>query len=327
MTTTEPQPYVTDEVRTPDYTLLLGDSCERMAEVETDSVGFSCQSPPFASLFVYSPSDRDLGNSASKDEFIEHYRFIVDELLRVTKPGRLAAVHVQQLATQKWRDGQIGMVDFRGDVIRAYMDAGWIMHGEVTVWKNPQAAATRTKATSLMFVTLERDASQVRPTFADYVLLFRKPGENAEPVKPECSREDWIEWASAIWTTPNAPADGLPELPEDSTSIVPLVPCWFDIRETKVLNAAVAREQQDERHIAPLQLDLIERCIRLWSNRGDLVLSPFGGIGSEPYVAVKFGRRAWSCELKESYWRTSVRNVERAIAERSAGTLFESSAS
>jgi hypothetical protein len=323
MTITDPQPYVTDEVDGDGYRLCLGDSCERLAEVETDSVGLSIHSPPFASLFVYSPSDRDLGNSASQDEFIEHYRFIIDELLRVTKPGRLAAVHVQQLATQKWRDGQIGMVDFRGDVIRAYMAAGWIMHGEVTVWKNPQAAATRTKATSLMFVTLERDSAQVRPTFADYVLLFRKPGENVEAIKPECSREDWIEWASAIWTTPNAPTDGLPELPEDSASIVGLTPCWFDIRETKVLNAAVAREQQDERHIAPLQLDLIERCIRLWSNRGDLVLSPFGGIGSEPYMAVKLGRRAWACELKPSYWRTSIRNLRAAEAEAKAGTLFE----
>lgn len=323
MTIIDPQPYVTDEVDGPGYRLLLGDSCERMAELEDDSVGLSIHSPPFASLFVYSPSDRDLGNSASQDEFIDHYSFIIDELLRVTQPGRLAAVHVQQLATQKWRDGQIGMVDFRGSVIAAYLAAGWIFHGEVTVWKNPQAAATRTKSTSLMFVTLERDAAAVRPTFADYVLLFRKPGDNAVPIKPECTRDDWIEWACAIWPTDAEPLDGLPELPEDSAAIAPLTPCWFDIRETRVLNAAVARENRDERHVAPLQLDLIERVVRLWSNPDDLVVSPFGGIGSEPYVAVSLRRRAWSCELKPSYFVTSVKNVREAAATRDAGTLFE----
>lgn len=294
--TNEAQPYVTDTATGDNWTAMLGDSCERLAEVPDNSVDLSIYSPPFASLFTYSPSDRDLGNCRDKDEFQQHYRFIVDELLRVIKPGRLCVVHCQQLATQKGRDGAIGLYDFRGDLIRNHVEAGWIFHGEVTIDKDPQAQAIRTKATSLMFVTLNKDSSMSRPAMADYLLMFRKPGDNETAIKPECDNETWIEWAR---------------------------PVWFGIRETNTLNTAVAREDADERHICPLQLDLIERVIRLWSNRGETVLTPFLGIGSEVYSAVKLGRRGIGCELKPSYWRTAVGNLTDLEETMNLPTLFD----
>lgn len=305
--------YVTDEARGKSWTMKLGDSCERLREIDSDSVGLSIYSPPFSSLYTYSPSDRDLGNSRSHEEFHEHYRFIVDELLRVMMPGRLVAVHCAQVPTQKWRDGAIGLVDFRGELIRAHTEAGFIFHGEICIWKNPQAQATRTKATSLMFVSLERDGVAVRPALADYLLIFRKPGDNPEPVNAECTRNEWIEWASPIWIGEEHPdrCEG------------PFSSCWFDIRETKTLNAAAAREERDERHICPLQLDLIERAIRLWTNPGDLVLSPFAGIGSELYEAIRLGRRGIGIELKPSYWQTACRNLEIAESEANRPTLFD----
>jgi DNA modification methylase len=294
--TNEAQPYVTDTATGDNWTAMLGDSCERLAEVPDNSVDLSIYSPPFASLFTYSPSDRDLGNCRDKDEFQQHYRFIVEELLRVIKPGRLCVVHCQQLATQKGRDGAIGLYDFRGDLIRNHVEAGWIFHGEVTIDKDPQAQAIRTKATSLMFVTLNKDSSMSRPAMADYLLMFRKPGDNETAIKPECDNETWIEWAR---------------------------PVWFGIRETNTLNTAVAREDADERHICPLQLDLIERVIRLWSNRGETVLTPFLGIGSEVYSAVKLGRRGIGCELKPSYWRTAVGNLTDLEETMNLPTLFD----
>lgn len=293
---TDTQPYVTDDAEGEHWRLMLGDSCERLAEIPDNSIGLSVYSPPFASLFTYSPSDRDLGNSTSRDEFVEHYRFIVRELLRVLKPGRLCAVHVQQITTQKWRDGAIGLTDFRGDVIRAHVDEGFVFHGEVTVDKDPQAQAIRTKATSLMFVTLHRDSAMSRPALADYVLMFRKPGDNLEPIEPDCDNDTWIEWAR---------------------------PVWYSIRESDTLNASVARENEDERHICPLQLPLIERCVRLWSNRGDEVLSPFAGIGSEGYVAVQWGRRFVGIELKPSYWATAVDNLRKAERLATTPKLFD----
>lgn len=313
----DPQPYVTDDAEGEGWRMILGDSCERLAELADDSVDLCVYSPPFASLYTYSPSDRDLGNSTSMDEFAQHYRFILDEVLRVMKPGRIIAVHVQQVATQKWRDGVIGLQDFRGDVIRAHQEAGYTFYGEVTVWKNPQSQQIVKKVAALSFTNLEKDSSRSRPALADYLLIFRKPGDSEVPVLPECSRDDWIQWASPIWTTDEDPLDSLDAGPMHS--------CWFDIKETNTLNTAVAREAADERHICPLQLDLIERVVRLWSNRGELVLSPFGGIGSEGYVSIQQGRRFVGCELKPSYWHTAVTNLRTAENKVREGTLFGSS--
>jgi len=281
------QPYITDDASGNGWDLMLGDSCERLAELPDNSVDLSVYSPPFASLYTYSPSDRDLGNSGNTAEFIEHYRFIIAEKLRVTKPGRNSAVHVQQVAILKSRDGYVGMQDFRGAVIQAHIDAGWIYYGEVTVNKNPQLQAVRTKAQGLMFVQLRRDSALSRPAMADYVLIFRKPGENETPIIPDISNETWIEWA---------------------------YPVWNGIREMDTLNPGSGAEDADDRHICPLQLNLIERCVRLWSNPGEVVLSPFAGIGSEGYVALQHGRRFVGCELKPSYWETACSNLREAEA-------------
>lgn len=286
--------YIEDEAAGENWRLLLGDSCERLAEFPDESVDLSIHSPPFDSLYTYSPTPRDLGNSATRQEFLQHYGFIIEHLLRVTKPGRNAAVHVAQLTTTKAVHGEIGLSDFRGDVIRAYQAAGWVYYGEVTVNKNPQAQAIRTKALPLMFVTKNKDSSRSRPALADYLLIFKKPGP-AVPVLTDVTNEEWIEWAQ---------------------------PIWWNIRESNTLNARAAREEADERHICPLQLDFIERVVRLYSNKREVILSPFAGIGSEVYVAAKLGRRGVGIELKPAYWRTAVNNLRQLETEISEPTLF-----
>lgn len=313
------QEYQTDDAYGQNFHLMLGDSCERLAEIPDESVDLSVCSPPFDSLFTYSPSMRDLGNSSSRGQFLDHYRFIVDHQLRVTKPGRLACIHVQQLTTTKSTHGHVGMSDFRGDVIRLFQEVGWIFHGEATIWKDPQAQSIRTKAFSLAFQTKNRDSAHCRPALADYLLLFRKPGENAVKIPHqadtgEVTNDDWIEWAGPIWFD-HGEGDGVGG---DHLS-----PVWTTIKESVTLNARMGRESADERHIAPLQLEFIRRCVLLYSNPGELVLSPFGGIGSEPYVAVKHGRRAVSCELKPSYWRSAVKTLEGLEADMSVPSLMD----
>lgn len=280
--------YRVDDETGDGWHLMLGDTCERILELDEGSVDLSVFSPPFASLFTYSPSVRDLGNCNTRDQFIEHFGYVVRGLLRATAPGRLACVHAQQLTTTLATDGVISLTDFRGDLIRAFQSDGWIFHGEVTIDKDPQAQAIRTKAQALMFQTLRRDSLWSRPALADYLLIFRAPGKSAVKVDTDIDNETWIEWAR---------------------------PVWYDIRETDTLNTAVAREAADERHICPLQLPLIERCVRLWSNPGEHVFSPFAGIGSEGVVAVEWGRRFTGIELKQSYWRTAVQNVTRAATQ------------
>lgn len=277
--------YVTKTIAEPDYTLMLGDCVERIREVEDNSIDFSVFSPPFASLYTYSDSERDMGNSADFDEFFTHYGFLVDELLRVVKPGRNIAVHCQQLSTTLASHGVIGLRDFRGELIREHVERGWVYHGEICIDKDPQAQAIRTHAKSLLFVQLRKDSSWMRPAMADYILVFRKPGDNPEPVHPDISNDDWIEWAR---------------------------PIWYGIRESDTLNVRVARSDKDERHIAPLQLETIERCIRLWSNKGDTILSPFMGIGSEGHVALQQERKFVGIELKQEYFEVAVKNLRSA---------------
>ena len=278
-----------------DWTLINGDCVEQMATLPADSIDLSVYSPPFISLYTYTASAHDIGNCATEAEFFEHFGFAIREVLRITKPGRLTCVHVAQVPAMLERDGVIGMKDFRGHTIDAYEAAGWIYHGEVCIDKDPQAQAIRTKSKSLLFVQLRKDSSWLRPALADYILVFRKPGDNAEPIQPDLTNEEWIEWAR---------------------------PIWYGIRESDVLQVADARTQEDERHICPLQLGTIERCIRLWSNKGDLVLSPFAGIGSEGYEAVRLGRRYIGIELKPSYARVAVRNLQAAAINRTQGTLL-----
>lgn len=276
------------------WRMMLGDNVERLAELADESVDLSVFSPPFQSLFTYSPSERDIGNSRSEAEFWQHFGYVMDHLLRVTKPGRNVACHVQQLPTTVAHDGFTGMRDFRGSTIAAFIEHGFQFHGEVTIDKDPQAQAIRTKSKGLLFVQKERDRSWLRPAFADYILFFRKSGENVVPIREDqVSNDDWISWAR---------------------------PIWYGIRESETLNAAEARDDRDERHIAALQLETIRRCIRLWSNPGETILDPFMGIGSTGYVAVENGRQVIGCELKRSYFDAACRNIARANARI---TLFD----
>lgn len=289
--------YMTDEAAGENWRILLGDSCERLGELPDESADLTVHSPPFDSLFTYSPSVRDLGNSATREEFLGHYGFIIRELYRLTKPGRIACVHVMDMSTTKSFHGAVGLTDFSGQVIQAYQQEGWIYTGRITIRKNPQMAAQRTKAQGLAFAQLRRDRSMTRPVHPDYVLLFRKPGQNAVPINSdEVDNETWIKWAEAIWD---------------------------DINEMNTLNVAVARESADERHICPLALDLIDRCVRLWSNKGETVLDPFGGVGSTGVIAIGNGRRAVLIELKKSYWATAVKNMQEKEREMAVPTLFD----
>lgn len=287
--------YEKKETEGSNWKIMLGDSAERLKEIEGESVSLSIFSPPFQNLYTYSATERDLGNCATPEEFWEHFSFITPELLRVTKPGRHACVHVAQVPSQKAKDGVIGLFDFRGDTIRHFIANGWIYHGEVCIDKNPQAQAVRTKSKGLLFVQVHKDSTWSRPALADYILIFRKPGENAVPVVPDISNDDWIQWAH---------------------------PVWYGIRESDTLQVTEAREADDEKHLAPLQLGTIQRCVRLWSNPGELILSPFAGIGSEGYEAVKLGRRFIGCELKPSYFNVAVKNLQQAEREAMSGSLL-----
>ncbi len=291
------------------WTMLLGDCVERSVELEDESVGLSVFSPPFPGMYVYSDHPADMGNSRSIEELIEHYGFLVPELLRVTKPGRSCCVHLTQMPTVKYLDGYSGMRDFRGEVIRTMQDGGWIYYGEVTIDKDPQVKAIRTKDQGLLFKSLANDSARMHMALADYLLQFRKPGDNLEPIRAGVSErygnadgwitaDEWIEWAAPVWYRASSDYPG-------------------GIRETDVLNVAVARENGDERHIAPLQLGVIERAVKLWSNPGDRVFSPFAGIGSEGYVALRQGRRFAGVELKPSYFETACRNLTAAEGQLS----------
>jgi len=279
------------------YTAFHGDCVEVVAQLPTASIGFSIYSPPFGDLFVYSDSERDMGNSSSDGEFFAHYDFLVGEIARVTKPGRLTAVHCSDLPFRKWKDGKLGIKDFSGDIIRVHEKHGFTLHSRVTIWKCPVVEMTRTKALGLLYKQLQKDSSKSRTGMPDYLLVFRAPGENAEPIghRPdEFSVEQWQQWAS---------------------------PVWMDISQTNTLNVRMAKESRDEKHLCPLQLDLIERSIVLWSNPGDIVLSPFMGIGSEGYVATKLKRKFVGVELKESYWRQACKNLDGVEAQ--SATLFD----
>jgi len=284
------------------WTAMLGDAAKRMGELDDNSIDLSIYSPPFADLYTYTSSPRDLGNSRNWDEFFEHYAYIIQEVLRVTKEGRVTCVHTSDIPALKQSDGYIGIKDFPGRVIEAYEREGWIFHGRIVISKNPQAQAIRTHSKGLLFVQLEKDSVWSRPALLDQVLVFRKPGDNRVPITPvengDMDRDTWIEWACGIWT---------------------------DINETKVLQHGHnhGRAGDDEKHICPLQLETIERCVKLYSNPGEIVLSPFGGIGSEGYVAVKHGRRAIMIELKESYFEEMLKNMRAAEAQGGAQTMWE----
>lgn len=286
------------------YSAFNADCVEVVATLPTESIGFSIYSPPFSHLFIYSDSERDMGNVKNDDEFFQQYGFLLKELYRLTKPGRLTAVHCSDLPRTKTTHGEVGIYDMPGDIIRAHRQAGWTYHSRVTIWKDPVVEMQRTKALGLLYKQLQKDSTRSRQGMPDYVLVFRKtPSDEkaADPVGQDARQfpvSQWQKWAD---------------------------PVWFDIRQTDVLNVQAAREDKDEKHLCPLQLDLIERAIRLWSNTGDVVLSPFMGIGSEGYVSLKCGRRFVGVELKAAYYRQALRNLKRKEDETFNGSdLFDS---
>ncbi len=294
------------------WRLLLGDCIERTAEISDETVGLTVFSPPFPGMYVYTDSIMDMGNARTLEDMLEHYAFLVPELFRVTLPGRSCCVHLCQTVRVKYLDGVSGLRDFRGSLIRTMEAGGWIYYGEVAIDKDPQVKAIRTKDQGLLFKTLATDSARMHMALADYLIQFRKPGENPAPIRAGISEryankdgwittDEWIEWAAPVWYRASEHYPG-------------------GIRETDVLNVAVARDNADERHIAPLQLGVIERAVKLWSNPGDLVFSPFAGIGSEGHVALKHGRRFVGIELKPSYFATARRNLTDVVSQMSLFT-------
>lgn len=308
-----------DQLITDQYAIYQGDSCEILRAIPGDSIGFGIHSPPFEGLYRFSNYDRDVSNNDGPS-FWAHYQFIIGELLRVTKPGRLHSVHVMQLPMSKIRHGNIGMRDFRGEVVRAYEDAGWIFHSEVCIWKDPVVAQQRTKSIRLLHKQIVKDSSISGQGLADYICTFRKPGENDEPISGGFDRYvgDDVGPDPAKYTTA---MDGRNwysiEVWQRYAS-----PVWMDIRQTRTLQYRGGRDEKDEVHISPLQLDVIERCLQLWSNPGDSVLTPFMGIGSEVYCAAAMGRKGIGIELKPSYFAQAVRNLE-GLKNEGAGLFSE----
>lgn len=281
------------------WSIYNADAVDFARQLPDESVDFAVFSPPFGDLFVYSDSAADMGNSSSSGEFFEHYGYLVREMFRVIRPGRLVAVHCSDLPMRKWITGHVALSPFSDEITACHRAAGWLLHSRVTVWKDPVVEMQRTKALGLLYKQIQKDSSMSRTGMPDYLLVFRKPGDNAAPIEHKPADFPvgmWQKWAS---------------------------PVWMDIDQTNVLNGRIAREDRDEKHICPLQLDLIERAITLWSNPGETVWSPFTGIGSEGYQAVRLGRRFVGTELKQSYWRTACRYLAEAEREVSMPSLLD----
>lgn len=288
------------------FALYNGDTTELIKNFPDDSMHFEIYSPPFSSLYTYSNSDRDLGNSKNDAQFFEHFHFITQELYRILKPGRIMAVHCMNLPTSKERDGYIGIKDFRGDLIREFQSVGFIYHSEICIWKNPVTAMQRTKALGLLHKQLKKDSCMSRTGIPDYIVIMRKPGENADPVTHTNETfpvSDWQEYASPIWE-------------------YDFSPCWWDINQSDTLNVRMARDSKDERHICPLQLPVIKRLLKMYTNEGDTVFTPFLGIGSEVYQAVLMNRKGIGIELKTSYFNCAVENCKAAELKKEELTLF-----
>jgi hypothetical protein len=270
------------------WTAIQGDCVEVMRAMPEKSVHLTVTSIPFASLFTYSASDRDFGNCSSHAQFFDQFKFWVDELLRVTIPGRIAAIHCMILPSSKTRDGVIGLIDFRGQVVRAMQDGGWIFHSETAIWKDPVTAMQRTKALGLLHKQIKKDSCMSRTGILDYLCAFRRPGVNPEPVTHTNESFPVSKWQQVA------------------------SPVWMDIDQGETLNVRAAREHDDERHLCALQTQVIDRCIELWSNPGDVVFDPFGGIGSTPVRAVALERKGVMAELKRSYFEQAAKNLRNA---------------
>ena len=302
--------HVIDQRSGKNWQLWNGDCVEVVNMLPENSLQLTIFSPPYSSLYTYSNSDRDMGKSAYDEQFYAHFDFLISGLHRATKPGRLVVVDCMNIPAMKERDGFIGLKDFRGDLIRAFQKAGFIFHSEHCVWKDPLIEATRTKALGLMHKQLCKDSTRCRSGIPQYLLAFRKDGENPEPV----AHNDGLTY----FVGENPPAHG--NLSHERWRRY-ASPVWLDINFSNTLNAKAARENEDERHVCPMALDLIERAIHLWSNPGDVVFDPFSGIGSTGYMAIKTGRKFIGSELKTAYFLQASKNIESAYADQ--GQLFE----
>jgi len=299
-----------------DFALYNGDCCEVIQSIPNDSIHLSVFSPPFADLYAYSDSPRDMGNCRNYDEFFVHFGVLIEQLMRILVPGRICAVHCMDIPSMKERDGVIGVKDFSGDIIRAFQRAGFVYHSRTLIWKDPLIEATRTKAIGLMHKQLCKDSTMSRCGLPDYLLAFRKPGQNPLPVEhpdglteyhgADDPGEHGVKRSHNIWRAYASPV-------------------WMDVRQTNTLNFREAREEKDEKHVCPLQLDTIARAVTLWSNPDEVILTPFAGVGSEVYGAVKRGRRGIGIELKPSYYKQAVKNLltlENKKDQVSTGSLF-----
>lgn len=287
--------------------LYNADSCEAVKMFDDNSMDMMVFSPPFSSLYTYSNSDRDLGNSRSDEEFFEHFEFLAQDLFRILKECRIMAVHCMNIPAMKERDGYIGLKDFRGDLIRLFQKCGFIYHSEVCIWKNPVTEMQRTKSIGLLHKQIKKDSCMNRMGCPDYVIFMRKPGENINRVthtNESYPVDLWQKVASPIWEEYNTPT-------------------WWDINQSDTLNARMAKDDESERHICPLQLPVIERCIGLYSNKGDTIFTPFLGIGSEVYQAIKMNRRGIGIELKTAYWECAVENIKSLKEEKNQISLFD----
>nr|DAK60383.1 MAG TPA: Helicase of the snf2 rad54 family [Caudoviricetes sp.] len=288
----------------PKFTAIHGDCVEEVAKLPDNSIDFSIFSPPFAELYVYSDDIRDMGNCKDYEEFFVHFQFLVKELARVIKSGRLVAVHCMDLPAMKGKDGYIGLKDFSGMLIQAFEKEGFIYHDRITIWKSPVVEMTRTKSIGLLHKTIKNDSSLSRTGIPDYILVFRNAGDNLVPITHQDKDENKENYLPVnLWQKYAEPV-------------------WYDINYSDTLQYTSAREEKDEKHICPLQLETIRRCLHLWSNEGETVLSPFGGIGSEGYESLRLNRNYIGIELKESYYNQMQRNLKRMIADKMQPKLF-----
>lgn len=291
-------------MQTPTFRAIHGDCVEEVAKLPTDSIDFSIFSPPFAELYVYSDDIRDMGNCKDYDEFFVHFQFLVKELARVVKSGRLVAVHCMDLPAMKGKDGYIGLKDFSGMLIQSFQKEGFIYHDRITIWKSPVVEMTRTKSIGLLHKTIKKDSSMSRTGIPDYILVFRNAGDNLVPITHQDTDEKQENYLPVnLWQKYAEPV-------------------WYDINYSDTLQYTSARDEKDEKHICPLQLETIRRCLHLWSNEGETVLSPFGGIGSEGHESLRLKRNFIGIELKPSYYNQMQRNLQRMIDDLNQTTLF-----
>ena len=311
---------VISQVKGKNWRLYCGDACEVIKGIPDESIGYSIFSPPFSSLFVYSDSERDMGNVKAHKDFFKHFGFLIKELYRVIMPGREVSVHCMNLFTSLTKDGYIGIYDFRGSIVRAFQKEGFIFHAEVCIWKDPLIQAVRTKNITLAHKQIVKDSSRCSMGLPDYVVTFRKPGINPLPIS---HKPRGFERYIGEKKEPKFSKNNIPGLNKYSQHVWQRYasPVWIDIRQTRTLNVQQARDDKDEKHICPLQLDTIERCLELWTAKGDIVLSPFAGIGSEGYVSVKMERKFIGIELKKSYFKVAIKNLKKA-EEKSNKGLF-----